>query len=120
MARSIYIAGAEPGSGKSVIALGLMERLIADGRRAGFFRPVVRSGGSADGLIRLMSARYALAAPYEAMYGVNGRRAAELPRQRHQRAGSEHPGGERRQVVLGQGGVDHRRWLQDRSQRRRA
>jgi phosphate acetyltransferase len=55
-----------------------MERLIARGRRAGFFRPVVRAGEGADGLIRLMTARYALAAPYEVMYGVTGRRAAEL------------------------------------------
>ncbi len=78
MAKSIYIAGAEPRSGKSVVALGLMERLIARGRRAGFFRPVVRAGEGADGLIRLMTARYALAAPYEVMYGVTGRRAAEL------------------------------------------
>ena len=78
MAKSIYIAGAEPRSGKSVVALGLMERLIANGRRAGFFRPVVRAGEGEDGLIRLMTARYGLAAPYEAMYGVTGRRAAEL------------------------------------------
>ena len=78
MAKSIYIAGAEPRSGKSVVALGLMERLIARGRRAGFFRPVVRAGEGADGLIRLMTARYGLAAPYEVMYGVTGRRAAEL------------------------------------------
>ena len=78
MAKSIYIAGAEPRSGKSVVALGLMERLIAHGRRAGFFRPVVPAGEGEDSLIRLMTARYGLAAPYEAMYGATGRRAAEL------------------------------------------
>lgn len=37
MLRSVYIAGAEPGSGKSIVVLGMMEMLSAITKRVGFF-----------------------------------------------------------------------------------
>ncbi len=46
LARSLYITGMEPDSGKSVVALGLMEMLSSRVERVGFFRPIVASGGS--------------------------------------------------------------------------
>ncbi len=41
MPHSLYIAGAEPQSGKSVVILGMMELLSGQGRKVGFFRPVI-------------------------------------------------------------------------------
>ena len=43
MARNLYITAMEPRSGKSVVALGLMELLSARVERLGFFRPIVPS-----------------------------------------------------------------------------
>ena len=43
-AKSIYIFGAEPQSGKSVVLLGIMELLSRHVQKLGFFRPLVREG----------------------------------------------------------------------------
>jgi len=42
--KSIYIFGAEPQSGKSVVLLGIMELLSRHVNKMGFFRPLVREG----------------------------------------------------------------------------
>ena len=47
MARSIYITSAEGDTGKSTIALGLVDLLTRTVTRVGVFRPVARSVGSA-------------------------------------------------------------------------
>ncbi|MDP6634962.1 MAG: phosphate acetyltransferase [Phycisphaerae bacterium] len=71
MARSIYIAGAEAGSGKSIIALGVINHLAARGHSVGFFRPVIRaSSDSPDNLIGLIAARYGLGDDRERFWGV--------------------------------------------------
>ncbi len=48
MARSIYITSAEGNTGKSTIALGLIETLKRSGRTIGLFRPVSRSEDQSD------------------------------------------------------------------------
>ena len=58
MARSLYIAGIEPRSGKSVVALGIMESLSRSIRRVGYFRPVISSGEKPDNNIQLMGKGY--------------------------------------------------------------
>jgi phosphate acetyltransferase len=68
MANSLYIAAMEPGSGKSVVALGIMEILSRRTRRLGYFRPVVTSAKEPDNNIRLIKARYHLDLDYEDMY----------------------------------------------------
>ena len=68
MANSLYIAAMEPGSGKSVAALGLMEMLSRRIRRVGYFRPVVRSAKEPDNNIRLIKSRYNLGLAYEEMF----------------------------------------------------
>ena len=68
MARSLYIAAVEPRSGKSVIALGLMELLTRRVRKAGFFRPVIASSEKIDKEIQLILGRYHLDLPYEDLY----------------------------------------------------
>ena len=78
MTQNIYIAGAEQGSGKSVIVLAMMELLSGHVGKVGFFRPVIRVGSDRDSLIDLISSRYQLDSPYEAMYGCTTDEAHEL------------------------------------------
>ena len=60
MARNVYITAMGPQSGKSVVALGLMELLSARTDRAGFFRPLVAAGDGTDAQIELIRSRYGL------------------------------------------------------------
>lgn len=78
MSKGIYIASTEPESGKLAAVLGVMELLLAQGLRVGFFRPVVRDTAEEDVAIRLMSTRYCLKPSFEAMCGCSGETANEL------------------------------------------
>jgi phosphate acetyltransferase len=78
MANSLYIAAMEPGSGKSVVALGIMEMLSRRTRRLGYFRPVVPSAKEPDNNIRLIKARYHLDLDYEDMYACAHAEARNL------------------------------------------
>src|SRR6266511_54974 len=69
----------EPQSGKSVVALGLMELLSARVERLGFFRPIVPSADEPDAQIELIRRRYQLAAPYEQMHALSQEEAAAVP-----------------------------------------
>ncbi len=68
MAKNLYIAAMEPRSGKSVIALGLMELLSRRVRNVGFFRPVIPSRDQPDKELNLIRTRYNLSHPYEDLY----------------------------------------------------
>ncbi len=70
MSKSLYIAGTGPGSGKSLVALGVMELLARHGRKVGFFRPVVQEGSIPDRLTALVTTRYDIAVPRENLFGV--------------------------------------------------
>ncbi len=78
MARNVYITGAEHGSGKSAITLAMMEWLAAHARRPGFFRPVVKTTDTPDPLTRLITTRYPLPHPPEALYGATAAEARAL------------------------------------------
>ena len=69
MFHSIYIAGAEAHSGKSIIVLGMMEMLKAMTPKVGFFRPVVKQEDGSDPLIHLISNRYQLPFQADELYG---------------------------------------------------
>jgi phosphate acetyltransferase len=61
MAKGIYVSATTPGSGKSLIALGLADTLHRHADRIGFFKPVVHGGDpSADPMVALMRARFDL------------------------------------------------------------
>jgi phosphate acetyltransferase len=75
---SIYITGMGPGSGKTVVVLGVMELLARNGRKLGFFRPMVEEGAITDHLIALVTCRYAITAPCETMFGVTRASARDL------------------------------------------
>jgi phosphate acetyltransferase len=54
MAQNIYITSAEGNTGKSTVALGLIEVLKRSGRTIGVFRPVSRSSHEADYILDLL------------------------------------------------------------------
>lgn len=69
MSQGIYITGGEPGSGKSVVVLGIMEMIAGHSGKVGFFRPVVRDAQKPDNITNLIISRYDMKIPYEMMYG---------------------------------------------------
>ncbi|WP_404382753.1 phosphate acetyltransferase [Knoellia locipacati] len=56
MVTSIYIAGTEAQSGKSAVAVGLLDQLGRRAGRVGVFRPIVRAGGP-DELVQTLLSR---------------------------------------------------------------
>jgi phosphate acetyltransferase len=61
MAKGIYVSATTPGSGKSLIALGLADSLHRHADRIGFFKPVVHGHDPAtDPMVALMKARFDL------------------------------------------------------------
>src|SRR4029450_7736881 len=56
MERNVYLTAIEPGSGKSAVALGVMEALASLGR-VGYFRPIVAGGEEPGHDIQLMRPR---------------------------------------------------------------
>ena len=77
-AKSIYVFGAEPQAGKSVVLLGIMELLSRHVQKLGFFRPLVRQEGTNDDAIRLISNRYHLPFPNGIKYGITYEKASAL------------------------------------------
>ena len=75
MAQSVYITAMAAQSGKSVVALGLMEMLSARAERVGFFRPIVSTAGEPDPEIELMRRRYGLEASHEQMFALSDEEA---------------------------------------------
>jgi phosphate acetyltransferase len=62
MSNRLYIASIEARSGKSLVALGIMELLSRRLNKIGFFRPVIPDVET-DNNINLISSRYHLAQP---------------------------------------------------------
>lgn len=71
MAASIYLTSAEGRSGKSAIALGVLDALLADAPRVGVFRPLIRAGADRDRVLELLRSRATAEVPYEACVGVS-------------------------------------------------
>jgi phosphate acetyltransferase len=78
MTRDIYIAAAERGSGKSVIALGIMEMLKGRSDRVGVFRPLQPTPEQPDMLAQLLSSRYQLTDGQDLIFGSSDAAAREL------------------------------------------
>lgn len=78
MPKGLYITGTVPGSGKSVVVLGIMEMFSGHGRKAGFFRPVIYPGENGDSLIRLLSTRYVIEGAEDEMYGYTSEKVREF------------------------------------------
>ena len=70
MAASISVGAAEGRTGKSAVALGVLDALLADAPRVGVFRPLIRSASERDRVLELLLARATAEVPYEACIGV--------------------------------------------------
>ena len=69
MTNAIYLATSEPYSGKSIIALGLMNLLAARAEKIMYFKPVINSKSpELDNHIQLMISHFNLSTAYNDMY----------------------------------------------------
>ena len=70
MARSIYVASPEGDTGKSVVALGLVDLLSRTVQRVGVFRPVARSTETKDFVLELLLQHDGVDLEYDECIGV--------------------------------------------------
>ena len=70
MATSIYITSAEGSSGKSTIALGILDALRAKVEKVGVFRPVARSREDPDYVLQMLLDHDGVDLVYEECVGV--------------------------------------------------
>ncbi|MDR6973121.1 phosphate acetyltransferase [Leifsonia shinshuensis] len=70
MARSIYITSAEGHTGKSTVALGVLEALRHSVGRVGVFRPIARSTEERDYVLELLLQRTTVDLTYDEAVGV--------------------------------------------------
>jgi len=76
---SIYLTSAEGRSGKSAVALGVLDSLLADAPRVGVFRPLIRSRDERDRVLDLLLSRASASATYEQCIGVTYEEAHDNP-----------------------------------------
>jgi phosphate acetyltransferase len=70
MASSVYVASAEGESGKSTVALGMLELLTGRVGRVGVFRPIVRSDSRPDYVLEMLLDQDGVDIPYAKAAGV--------------------------------------------------
>ncbi|MEO7349311.1 MAG: phosphate acetyltransferase [Terrimesophilobacter sp.] len=70
MARSLYITSAEGNTGKSTIALGVLDTLTRSIERVGVFRPIARSTAERDYVLELLLAHDGVDLDYDLCVGV--------------------------------------------------
>ena len=70
MSNAIYIATNQPYSGKSVVALGLMNMLSGKTKRVAYFKPIIyhSNKNEMDYHIQMIASHFKLTTPYEDMY----------------------------------------------------
>lgn len=83
MANSLYIASIEPRSGKSVVALGILEMLSRRVGRMGYFRPIIPTGQKPDNNIELIRQRYNLDQTYQESFALTHDAAQALATGEH-------------------------------------
>jgi phosphate acetyltransferase len=78
MAKNLYLASLEPASGKSLVALGLMEMLSRRTDEVGYFRPVIPAGERIDARIELIGGRYRLGQAPSEMYAYTAAQVEQM------------------------------------------
>lgn len=83
MTYSLYISTTEAGTGKALIALGIIDFALKRIKRVGFFRPVAENDPAAakDDDIELILSHFGLPQNYEASFGVSAAEALQLLRE---------------------------------------
>ena len=80
MTKSVFIATAEPYSGKSIIALGLVDMLLGKARKVGYFKPIINTtpAEKKDIHIETIVRYFNLSIPYEDTYAFTQQEALRL------------------------------------------
>ena len=81
MSNNLFITATEARSGKSAICLGVMELLLRNVDKVGFFRPFINvdpKKKKMDNDIHLISSYFNLGIPYEDMYAYTSKEAHDL------------------------------------------
>jgi phosphate acetyltransferase len=88
MTKTIFIATTEPYSGKSIVALGIVNMLLAKARKVGYFKPIINDDaeGKKDIDIETMVNHFGLKIPYEDTFAFTRQ---EAMRQMEKEAGGE-------------------------------
>ncbi|WP_026449593.1 phosphate acetyltransferase [Aequorivita capsosiphonis] len=83
MNKAIYIATAEPNSGKSIVSLGLMQSLLGKAAKVGYFRPIIDDFklGEIDNHINTVSTYFNLDIKFEDAYAF---RRSEVIRKKNE------------------------------------
>jgi phosphate acetyltransferase len=69
MTNAIYLTTTEPYSGKSIIALGLVNLLAGKTEKIAYFKPVIsREGNEKDSHLEMIASHFNLSAPYSKMF----------------------------------------------------
>ncbi len=81
MSNNLFITSTEGTSGKSVVALGVMEMLLRKIEKVGFFRPIIDADSNMNGVdddINLILSYFKLDIPYEQTYGYTTTQVSEF------------------------------------------
>lgn len=76
--KGLYLTSASPYSGKTFIALGLLDFLTGRVGKIGLFRPLVHSSWQSDTFIQLIQSRFQLHQDPQTMYGCTFEEAREM------------------------------------------
>ncbi|HET9873507.1 MAG TPA: phosphate acetyltransferase [Propionibacteriaceae bacterium] len=77
MTRSVYVASVEGQTGKSAVALGLLDALTREVGSVGIFRPLISTSGATDLIVDLMVSQPGIHQTYEDALGVTYEAARE-------------------------------------------
>ncbi len=83
VSHSVYIASPEGRTGKSSVALGVLEALVATSEKVGVFRPVYNKDVDRDVAVELLTAHPAVDQSYEDAMGVDYDLVFENPDEAH-------------------------------------
>jgi phosphate acetyltransferase len=75
----VYVTSSEPSTGKSTIAVGIVQALTRRGQRVGVFRPLVRSADEVDVMLATLLRHATAEASYAECVGVDYREFHDRP-----------------------------------------
>ncbi|SHJ76869.1 phosphate acetyltransferase [Hymenobacter daecheongensis DSM 21074] len=80
MSKAVFIATAEPYSGKSLLTLGLVHLLLSQAQKVGYFKPIITplSPGQPDAHIETVLQHFQLPLAYPDTYATTGQEALHL------------------------------------------
>ncbi len=80
MTKAIFIATSEPYSGKSMVALGLINMLLGRAKKIGYFKPIINSDGieKKDVHIETIVNYFGLPLNYEDTYAFTRQQAMQM------------------------------------------